>query len=288
MISVIICTFNRCESLASTLESFTRIKTRSDFTWELIVVDNNSVDTTKRVVSEFNSRLPIRYFFESKQGLSHARNCGIAQAQGDIIVFTDDDVIVTNNWLHEITNGLNAFSDVDLLFGRTLMHSAEQYALSTKDSEEQEIFEHPSYPWAVGNGNNMAIRHSLFSRIGLFDVNFGAGSKISSSEDSDFVYRALKSGCKILYYPLCLVYHNHDRVTPLEISKIIYNYAIGRGAFYLKFMMCFDPWVTRLFSRELKRLFRRLIHSPKDYKYIFMNIRGLGYGMILWLNLRLR
>ena len=135
MISVIICTFNRCEMLALTLESFTRIETGSDFTWELIVVDNNSTDATKGVVSEFNTRLPIRYVFESKQGLSRARNCGIAQAQGDIIVFTDDDIIVTNDWLNEITNALKAFSHVDLLFGRTLIHSAKQCEFSTKESE---------------------------------------------------------------------------------------------------------------------------------------------------------
>jgi len=265
-----------------------RIETGADFTWELIVVDNNSVDATKKVVSEFNTRLPIRYFFEPKQGLSHARNRGIAQTQGDIIVFTDDDVIVTNDWLYQIGRALKTFSDVDLLFGRTLMNSAEQYALSTKESEEQEIFEHPSYPWGVGNGNNMVIRRSLFSRIGLFDTNLGAGTKISSAEDTDFVHRALTSGCKILYSPQCLVYHNHDRVTPLEINKIIYNYAKGRGAFYLKFMTCFDLWVTKLFYSEVVQLCRRLIHRPKDYKNILMIIKGLGYGMILWLNLRLR
>ncbi len=103
-ISVIICTYNRCESLARTLKSFTKISVPEGSLWELVLVDNNSKDKTKLFVEEFkkNYRLNIEYIFEEKPGKSHALNHGIKQAKGEIIAFTDDDVIVDRDWLLNI------------------------------------------------------------------------------------------------------------------------------------------------------------------------------------------
>ena len=84
-----------------TLNSIEEMNVQSDLEWELIIVDNNSIDETKELIKEYkiNSRINIRYIFERKQGLSYARNRGIKKAKGRIIVFTDDDIMVEKSWL---------------------------------------------------------------------------------------------------------------------------------------------------------------------------------------------
>src|SRR5437762_3176643 len=94
-ISAIVCTYNRCESLRDTLTALKQQHLRNGSSLEILVVDNNSRDLTKKVVSEAakESGWPIRYVFESRQGKSSALNRGIREAAGEFLVMTDDDMI---------------------------------------------------------------------------------------------------------------------------------------------------------------------------------------------------
>ena len=75
--------------------------------WEVLVVNNNSTDKTEEIVREYCRVHPrFKYVFESRQGLSHARNAGIAKATGDILAFTDDDVLAEQDWLWNLTSSL--------------------------------------------------------------------------------------------------------------------------------------------------------------------------------------
>ena len=109
-ISVILCTYNRCQSLAKTLESIAVSVLPESVEWEVVVVDNNSKDQTREVIEDFCRRNAgrFRYIHESQQGLSHARNAGIREARGEILAFTDDDIIVDNKWLHTLTTPLTS------------------------------------------------------------------------------------------------------------------------------------------------------------------------------------
>src|SRR5678810_355900 len=94
-ISLIICTYNRDMFLPDALES---IKNQSfdKSEIELIIVDNNSTDNTASISKKFISQNPslnIKYCFEEQKGLSFARNRGVAEANGSIITYVDDDVI---------------------------------------------------------------------------------------------------------------------------------------------------------------------------------------------------
>src|SRR5712691_696604 len=104
-ISLILCTHNRCESLARGLNSAAALTLPDSVPWEVLVVDNNSNDQTRKVVEEFCHQNPgrFRYLFEPQPGLSYARNAGIREARGDIIAFMDDDVIVEPTWLQNLT-----------------------------------------------------------------------------------------------------------------------------------------------------------------------------------------
>lgn len=85
--------------LRGLLGHFLQLQAPSSIRWELLVVDNNSNDDTSIVAREFTERLPLRYIVESQQGLSRARNRGIAEARGQLLLFTDDDVMVEPGWL---------------------------------------------------------------------------------------------------------------------------------------------------------------------------------------------
>ena len=94
--TIIVCTYNRCKSLAKTLESIATLRVPGPVEWEVLVVDNNSTDQTRAVVEGFSCRYPsrFRYLFEPQQGKSCALNAGIQAARGEILAFTDDDVTV--------------------------------------------------------------------------------------------------------------------------------------------------------------------------------------------------
>ena len=98
-VSVILCTRNRADSLRRTLDSATRMRVPDGLAWEFVVVDNGSTDHTAQVVAEFAGRLPVRRVVENTAGLSNARNTGVANALGEYICWTDDDVLIDENWL---------------------------------------------------------------------------------------------------------------------------------------------------------------------------------------------
>jgi len=95
-ISVVIVTRNRAELLKDALDSLTRQSRQPD---EVIIVDNDSKDNTKEAALNFSDRLNIKYIYEPKRGIPHARNAGIRNTTGDIIASIDDDCVADENWL---------------------------------------------------------------------------------------------------------------------------------------------------------------------------------------------
>jgi glycosyltransferase involved in cell wall biosynthesis len=107
MISVIVCTYNRARTLHLMLESFFAQQDLNRLNHELIVVDNNSTDDTGQATEAFSNHPGFSYVLEGRQGLSFARNRGIAEAAGDFVSFLDDDVIVDPRWLANLQKCLD-------------------------------------------------------------------------------------------------------------------------------------------------------------------------------------
>ena len=108
--SVILCTYNRASTLSRALESLSDLDVPAGLDWEVLVVDNNSTDDTRAIVERVaaEARLPCRYVFEPQQGKSFALNAGIAQALGQVLVFTDDDVTFDRGWLRALLAAFDA------------------------------------------------------------------------------------------------------------------------------------------------------------------------------------
>jgi len=129
-ISVIVATYNRAGILKGTLENLAALRPQG-VTHEIIVVDNNSSDNTRAVVEEFAQRAPIRYLFEERQGKSYALNTAIEVAQGELFVFTDDDVFVPADWLDRYWAAAQAHPEADVFGGSVVARlpaSAPQWA----------------------------------------------------------------------------------------------------------------------------------------------------------------
>jgi glycosyltransferase involved in cell wall biosynthesis len=116
-VSVIICTRNRARQLTRVLGTATQMTVPTDLTWELVLVDNGSTDATPDVASSFADKLPIRYVHEPEAGISNARNCGVRNARGRYICWTDDDVMLDRGWLAAWVSAFRDNPDCDYFAG---------------------------------------------------------------------------------------------------------------------------------------------------------------------------
>ena len=217
IISVILCTYNRAQSLVRALESVAASQMPEETAWEVVVVDNNSSDNTPQVVREFQERFPhrFRYIFEATPGKSNALNRAIDETDAEIVAFMDDDVQVDPYWLRQLTK---IFDDEGYAGsgGRILPESGFQapawlkvlspYALAPiamfdLGTDAGDLHEPPF-------GTNMAFRRRVFSLCGNFRRDLGPrpGSEIRS-EDTEFGMRVLRAGERLWYEPSAVVYH---------------------------------------------------------------------------------
>jgi len=220
-VAVIIPTFNRAALLAETLERLAQMQT-AVASWELIVVDNNSTDDTRAIVASRVARFPVplRYVFEGAQGRSHALNTGIASSNAQVLVFTDDDVLVADGWLDAATAPLLAAGHIEYTGGpvRPLWEAPRPAWLSPKKQDlwgtiaildygsEAFVFEERR---RVPLGANMAARRTLFDRIGLFSARLGrTGQRLLGQEVPELLARARAAGARGLYVPAMIVDHH--------------------------------------------------------------------------------
>lgn len=293
MISLVICTCNRSHKLETLLRSLERLDLAGDFTCEVIVIDNNSIDGTRDVVKEISKASPliIKYAFETKQGLGHARNRGVMDAGGDVLAFTDDDCIPDTNWIRVIATKFSSEPSLAGIGGRVELYDESDQAVTVRRKREIADLQSVHQLFSLIAGCNMAFRRHVFEEVGSFDPVFGAGTKIAAAEDSDFLYRAYKKGLKIRYYPDVLVYHNHGRKTDAEVNALQRGYGCGRGAFYCKHILLGDRTIMRMAIREVVSIIKsltRTILAGHSIERQTMVSYGLLMGVIRGLPIFLR
>lgn len=215
MISVIICTYNRGRILHETVRSF--LDCHSDgIDYELLLVDNNSTDETREFAESLAAKNPlVRYLFEPSQGLSYARNSGIRASHGQIVVFVDDDVYFSPNWLTAVASVFERHIDVACIGGKVVPHFDFGrpkwivdnllwiYGVTRYGDHEREI-RFPEIPI----GCNMAFRRTVFEQIGIFHTSLGRkGKNLLSGEENHFLLRTAKAGLKTIYSPDIQISH---------------------------------------------------------------------------------
>lgn len=186
-ISVIICTYNRADLLATVLQSVCE-QTLDTTAYEVIVVDNHSTDATADVSHSFVCRYPnVRYCFEPRQGLSYARNRGWQEAKGDYVGYIDDDCQAPAEWLAVAKEMIDSVSPA--LFGGPALAfyntSKPDWFHDHYESYRQAQPAGPLNPDEFISGMNMFWEKVLLRQLGGFDPKLGmAGAQLGYGEES--------------------------------------------------------------------------------------------------------
>jgi glucosyl-dolichyl phosphate glucuronosyltransferase len=194
LFSVIICTYNRAERLADCFESIVKQLAPAE-TFEIIIVDNNSRDNTRELVSRFKDKAQkLKYFLEENQGLSYARNRGCSEAAAPYLCYLDDDAITPPGYLANVTRVIKEHSP-DILGGPVYPYYTTKKPRWFKDEYEIRKYAETSgfSTTAAVSGGNFIIRKKLLEKLGGFDVKLGMkGGKVGLGEERKVLehYRA--------------------------------------------------------------------------------------------------
>ncbi len=295
-LSVVICTRNRPADIERCLNNLMR---SLDMDFELIVVDNApDDDRTEQVVRRFQS---VRYVREGRKGLDIARNTGARAAVGAIIAYTDDDVVVSEDWTGRLKE---CFADPLVMAVTGLILPAQirtraQYIFerywSFNKGYLEKSFDHLYFldhlawgvpAWDIGAGANMAFRREAFELAGWFDERLDVGAS-GCSGDSEFWYRILAEGWNCHYFPQLVVYHNH-RETEAGLRSQLFYYMRGHVSAclvqYERYGHRGNLWRIRrgLPSYYLRRIGRWILQRDREARenssYLLTEIRGCWSG----------
>jgi len=243
-VSIVIATYDRPATLRRCLEALNDQTSSQKI--EIIVVDNHPASgITPPVLEAFPDVILVN---ESRKGLSYARNAGFLASTGDIILTTDDDVIVTPTWVERIAAPF-ADPDVMVVTGNTLPLELETeaqrlfefygglgrgFAPMIVDNAWFKQFKLGVPTWLLGATANAAFRANIFShpQIGLLDESLGAGTPTGCNEDTYLFYKVLKAGYKIIYEPKAYIWHEHRREMS-SLRRQLYGYSKGHIAYHL-------------------------------------------------------
>jgi GT2 family glycosyltransferase len=248
-VSVTVATRDRPVSLTTCLQSLLSLEYPN---YEIIVVDNApSTTATEELIREtFGNVAKIRYVREDRPGLACAHNRGLKECQGEIVAFTDDDVVVDRHWLAELVRGFTVAKNVacvtGMIFPLELQTPAqawiEQYGGFSKGWTRRvfNLGENRAntrlYPYAAGvfgSGANMAFRTAALRDIGGFDPALGAGSRGVGGDDLAAFFQIILAGQTLVYEPSAIVHHLHRRDYS-GLRKQMFGYGVGLTAYLTK------------------------------------------------------
>ena len=269
MISVIICTYNRDKYIYNVLKSIAQGSLSADY-YEIVLVDNNCTDNTRSEVERFCSDFPavkLHYHVETNQGLSHARNRGIKESKGDILVYVDDDATVNPEYLATYADWFASHPETDAAGGPIIPH----YETGSEPrwmtyfikrlltgylyfGNKPGPFPGENYP----GGGNAAYRSSVFRKVGLYNVELGRnGDNLGGGEEKDIFDKMKREGMRFSYLPGAILYHSipayklepdyFNRLTKgIGQSERSRTLKIGRKSYRKRLISEFKKWCATL------------------------------------------
>ena len=253
LLSVVIPTYNRKESLKRVLEAFNYQSISFD-EFEVVVVDDGSLDGTQKLLDQLKSELKysLRNFYQQHKGPSAARNLGIKEAKGEIILFLGDDIVPHKNLIEEHLKMHKDLPENIAVLGLVewppevkktplmeYLDNGVQFSYSRLKGKTKADF---NCFWTA----NISVKKSFLLKHGVFDEEFC----YPAHEDTELGYRLIKRGLEILYNPYAIGYNYHYVTLKSYIQKHIY---IGRAI--VKFSRKYPELPPHPDMKEVKKIF---------------------------------
>ncbi len=284
--SVIIPTYNRAHELGETLSSVGKLRVSAP--WEMIVVDNNSTDSTREIILNAAKAFPVplHYVFEPEAGRSAALNAGIKRATGEIIATTDDDVRVDPDWLEQAEAGLDREA-CDFVGGKVLpIWGGERPGwLANQGGRHWSVIalqDHGPKPVEFGSryaplGVNLAFKREALELAGPWDPRIGrkAGTLLGQ-EVREWLLRARAAGLRGMYIPEMIVHHviPGDRLNKRYFRRWFYWHGVSRAMLYQQ------SGVDMLSPEETVLDFSKVPHIMGVPRYLYRSLLKSAAGML--------
>lgn len=238
-VSIIICTRDRADSLRETLASIGKCLVPPDIAAELLVVDNGSTDHTARVVQEAGlANLPVRHLVEPTPGQTHARNTGLRASTAEVVLFTDDDVRVPQDWIagmcrpifsgdaDAVAGGVHFPVHYETLLAREPLRSKRGWLASSEGID-------PAKPQRMV-GANMAFGRRVIEFVKDFDTKLGPGA-LGFYDDTLFCSRLLDAGFRLKAALHMSVEHHFDLSRLTRRTLLSMAERMGRSEAYISY-----------------------------------------------------
>jgi O-antigen biosynthesis protein len=282
--SLLICSRNRHQLLWGTIQS---VLEGCEIPTEIVVIDQS--DSPDSILLNFQPGCDctFRYLWSEKKGVSLGRNMAILAAAYPILLFTDDDMLMTPTWFGSLVRALLAAGPKGAISGRVLASEEEGnegFVPSTREDNHSII-----YRGRINRDilftNNMAIYRSAFETVGYFDTRLGPGTPYPAAEDNDLGFRLLEAGYQIIYEPRAVNYHRAWR-SENEFSQLFWTYGFGQGAFYAKYFSLNDTYTIRRMAKDimgnLVRFPFRILLNPSQAFRDMLFVVGILCGATRW------
>lgn len=260
--------------------------------WECVVVDNNSKDDTHHRVELFCAEHPalqLRYIFEEKQGLSYARNAGIAASRGEVVAFIDDDERIVEDFVGAYVDFFTEYPEAVAAGGKivaeyptgrpTWMSRYTEQPIANPMDFGNKVRRFPS--GRIPGGGNMAMRRILLDEVGVFNTSLGrTGKRLIGGEESELFERIADKGYEWYYVPRAVMYHiiPAEKLTEEYFERLALN--TGRSQ---RMRAELRGRVTGLYIREVMKwvatLLLCLVHRPAQSRYLIRLRRGISKGV---------
>lgn len=270
--TVVICTRNRPADLVRCLDS---LMVAPSLNLEILVVDNAPSDES---TFEAVSRYPVRYIREPRKGLNWARSRGILAASNEIVLFTDDDVVVDAGWsaaMCEPFRNQNVAGVTGVVMPAELVTEAqkmfEQYGGFPRWFTRT-IFDSSTLPAVaagrIGAGASMGVRRSVALKLHLFEAELDCGTEAQSGGDFYAFYQIIRAGYSMVSNPDAICWHRHRR-TKSELRSMLYGYSVGVYTVLLRCLLqhgdwgAFRPGLSWFVGHHLPHLWRGVRRDPQ-------------------------
>lgn len=295
-ISIVFATFNGSPTIEKTLQSLEKLNCPQNVTLNIVIVDNASTDNTFSILKNYSDKLPLTILQESKKGKNSALNKALTNINelGELIIFSDDDVVFSENVLERYVELATKETEFSLFGGKITPYWLEQPPKAILEgipqtvafalTDEKDGYQQGAIDAIKIHGPNMAVRKELFLQGMRFDESIGpSGNNYVMGSETDFLSRAEKKGYKAFFDSTIVVQHI---IRPYQYTNAWLKnraYKAGRSLLYVQIRNNENVDLSTTLGYPLWALKKLITQKSKQY-FHFLVEKKAGFYRQLWLS----